>query len=120
MDDENADVRHEYLCSESVFVRIPHSPDWNRGIACAIAFIIFFWYHSLSITQRIRESALMYAGWRSAYLSLDVIMLRLRIVIQVPVVCVQYILIFHMCAVLFLCLTVTTTLRLFVVFVLIP
>ena len=61
----------------------------------------------------------MYAGWRSAYLSLEVTMLRLRKVIQVPVVCVQYILTFHLCAVLFLCLTVTMTLRLFIVFVLI-
>jgi len=115
-DDENADDGHEYLYSGSVFVRICHSPDWNRGNACVLAFIIFFWYHSLSITQRIRESALMYAGWN---LSVEVIMFGLLIVILVPVKCVQYILIFHTCAVLFLCLTVTTTLRLFVVFVLI-
>jgi len=97
-DDENVDPVHEYLYSGSVFVRIRHSPDWNRGNACAIAFIIFFRYHSLSVTQRIRRSALMYAGWKSVYSSVEVIMLRLLIVILVPFVCVQYILTFHMCA----------------------
>jgi len=61
-DDENADVRHEYLYCGSVTVRLRHSPDWNRGNACAIAFITYFRYHSSSIAQRIRTSALMYAG----------------------------------------------------------
>ena len=45
-------------------------------------------------------------------------MFRLLIVNQFPVVCVQFILIFHMCTVLFLSLIVTTTLRLVIVFVL--
>jgi len=45
-------------------------------------------------------------------------MFRLFIVVRVPVVCVQFILILHMCAVLFLSLIVTATLILVVVVVL--
>ena len=50
-DDENADVRHEYLYGGSVTVRLRHSPDWNRGNACAIAFVTYFRYNSSSIAQ---------------------------------------------------------------------
>ena len=116
--DENADVIHEYLYGGSVTVRLRHSPDWNRGNACAISFMTYFWYHSSSIAQRIRTSALMYAGWRSAYLSAQFIMFRLFVAVRVPVVCVPIIFLLHMCAVLLASLIVTATLALVVVVVL--
>jgi hypothetical protein len=88
--DENADVVHEYLYGGIETVRLRHSPDWNRGNACAISFFTYFRYHSSSIAQRIRTSALMYAGWRSTYLSAQFIMFRLFIAVRVPVVCVKF------------------------------
>ena len=83
-DDQNAGVRHEYLYGGSVTVRLRHCPDWNRGNGCAIAFITYFRYHSSSIVQRNRTSALMHAVWRSACLSAEFIMFCLFIVVRVP------------------------------------
>jgi len=50
-DDENADVRHEYLYCGSVTVRIRHSPDWNRGNTCVFALIMFFQSFFINYTK---------------------------------------------------------------------